>query len=212
MREPGPTTQRGQPADAAGLEGGSPSAQSIAYPLDEFYGRSGLSLPPLEVVDAEEVPEPYRSLLVHERDMTSTLEAFHHAGIHLSLISRQQRGEEYFREVLLVLDESERPVEFGAIQISLALFPAAARAAILEAKFPLGHILKEFSIDYRSRPKGFLRMASDKTINRLLGLTGVRLLFGRRNSLLDRAGNSLAEIVEILPPVIPSPGSGRKAS
>jgi len=182
----------------------------MAYPLDEFYSRSGLSLPPLEIVHAEGVPEPYRRLLVHERDMTSTLEAFHQAGIHLSLISRHQQGEEYFREVLLVLDGNERPVEFGAIRISLARFPAAARAAILEERFPLGHILKEASLDYRSRPNNFLRMASDKTISRLLGLTGVHLLYGRRNSLLDREGNSLAEIVEILPPVA-SPGSGRKA-
>jgi chorismate-pyruvate lyase len=132
--------------------------------------------------------------------MTSTLETFHKAGIHLRLVSRQQRGDEYFREVVLVLDGSETPVEFGAIKIQLDRFPAKAREEILQEQFPLGHILKDNAIAYVSRPKAFLRIASDKTINGLLNLTGAHLLYGRRNTLLDPAGQSLAEIVEILPP------------
>jgi chorismate-pyruvate lyase len=186
------------------------TAAGIAYPLDEFYARSGLTLPPLNQLDGEAVPAPYRSLLVHERDMTSTLEAFHHGGIHLRLVSREQRGDEYFREVVLALDGSERPVEFGAIQINLDRFPAEARAEILQERFPLGHILKDHAIQYLSRPKAFLRIASDQTINSLLNLTGAHLLYGRRNTLLDVAGNALAEIVEILPPTMPPAGGSRK--
>jgi len=174
--------------------------QSLAYPLDEFYSRSGLNLPPLDRVDGEAVPEPYKSLLVHERDMTSTLESFHKAAIHLRLVSRQQRGDEYFREVVLALDGTEQPVEFGAIKIHLNRFPDRARREILREHFPLGHILKEFAIENQSRPKAFLRIASDKTINGLLGLSGAQLLYGRRNTLLDSSGEPLAEIVEILPP------------
>jgi len=174
--------------------------RSIAHPLDEFYARTGLTLPPLDQVDGEALPEPSKSLLVHERDMTSTLETFHGAGIHLRLVSRQQQGDRYCREVVLALDGTEKPVEFGAIQIDLGRFPAGARAAILAERFPLGHLLKEFAITYLSRPQAYLRVASDKTINRLLGLSGAHLLYGRRNTLLDSAGHSLAEIVEILPP------------
>lgn len=173
---------------------------SVAYPLDEFYLRSKLTLPPLDQVDGQALPEPYRTLLFHQNDMTSTLENFHKAGIHLRLISRERRGEDYFREVVLVLDGSEKAVEFGAIQIHLDRFPEAARQAILAEKFPLGHLLKDFSIAYLSRPQAFLRIASDKTINRLLGLTGAHLLYGRRNTLLNPDGQPLAEIVEILPP------------
>jgi len=178
----------------------SSETRSLAYPLDEFYARSGLTLPPLEQVDAEAVPEPGKSLLVHERDMTSTLENFHKTGVHLRLVSRERRGDAYFREVVLVLDGSEKPVEFGAIKIHLGPFAEKAREAILQERFPLGHILKDFAIDYHSRPSAFLRVASDKTINDLLGLSGVHLLYGRRNTLLNRSGESLAEIVEILPP------------
>jgi chorismate-pyruvate lyase len=188
-----------------------PATPSVAYPLDEFYARSGLTLPPLDQIDGEAVPEPYKSLLVHERDMTSTLESFHGMGIHLRLVSRQERGEEYFREVVLVLDGSETPVEFGAIKINLGRFSEKARQEILQERFPLGHVLKDFAIDYLSRPKAFLRVASDKTINGLLNLTGAHLLYGRRNTLLDPAGHPLAEIVEILPPTATPASTPRKA-
>ena len=176
------------------------AGQSVAYPLDEFYSRSGLNLPPLDQVDGEAVPEPYKSLLVHERDMTSTLESFHKAAIHLRLVSRQQRGDDYFREVVLALDGTDQPVEFGAIKIALNRFPDRVRREILQEHFPLGHILKDSAIEYQSRPKAFLRIASDKTINGLLGLSGAQLLYGRRNTLLNSSGEPLAEIVEILPP------------
>lgn len=178
----------------------SSASTSVAYPLDEFYSRSGLTLPPLDQMDGEAMPEPYKSLLVHESDMTSTLENFHKAGIHLRLVSREQRGAEYFREVVLALDGSEKPVEFGAIKIHLDRFTEGARTEILREQFPLGHILKDFAIEYQSRPKAFLRIASDPTINEFLGLTGAHLLYGRRNTLTNPAGEPLAEIVEILPP------------
>jgi len=156
-------------------------------------------------MEGEALPEPFHRLLVHERDMTSTLENFHRTGIHLRLVSRERRGDHYFREVVLVLDGRETPVEFGAIRIQLDCFPESARAAILEERFPLGRILKDHGIQYTSRPMAFLRLASDKIISRLLGLTGAHRLYGRRNSLLDPQGRSLAEIVEILPPIAPSP-------
>lgn len=177
-----------------------PPGESIAYPLDEFYARSGTTLPPLDQVEGQAVPEPYRTLLVHDHDMTSTLETFHGAGVHLRLLSREQKGNDYFREVLLVLDGSERPVEFGAIQIHLDRFPENARRDILEERYPLGHVLKDHAIPYASRPKAFLRIASDKIINSVLNLQGAHVLYGRRNTLSNPAGEPLAHIVEILPP------------
>ena len=178
----------------------TPPGESIAYPLDEFYSRSGTTLPPLDQIDGQAVPEPYRTLLVHDRDMTSTLENYHGAGIHLRLLGRERKGEDYFREVLLLLEGSERPVEFGAIQIHLDRFPDKAQRDILEERYPLGHVLKDHAIPYVSRPKAFLRIASDKIINALLNLQGAHVLYGRRNTLSNPAGDPLAQIVEILPP------------
>src|SRR5437773_1073116 len=195
----------------AGPAPDAPPPRPVAYPLDEFYARTGLALPPLDQVDGEAMPEPYKTLLVHERDMTSTLENYHQRGIHLRVVGRHRSGEEYFREVVLVLDGSEQPVEFGAIKISLDRFPVKARQQILLEQFPLGRILKDCAIGYLSRPQAFLRIASDQTIDHLLGLTGAHLLYGRHNTLLDQGGHVLAEIVEILPPAAPSTSTPKKA-
>lgn len=173
----------------------------VAHPLNEFYARARQPLPPLQVIDAEEIPEPFKQLLVHESDMTSTLEHFHEQRVHLRVLSRQTAGNAYSREVVLELDQTTTPVEFGAIKIHLKGFPLAARERILDEHWPLGRILKEFAIPYLSRPKAYLRIASDRLISGALQLSGTHRLYGRRNTLSDSAGNPLADIVEILPPI-----------
>jgi chorismate-pyruvate lyase len=189
------------PEDPSTLAGATRSDLALTHPLDDFYARSGEHLPPLSQIDAEAVPEPYRALLVHRNDMTPTLEKFHGADIHLRVLGRRRKDEEYFREVALLLDGSNRPVEFGAIKINLALFTAPVREQILAEQRPLGHILAEHKVPHRSEPRAFFRLASDRLMNEALQLSGAQILFGRRNSLLDPQGRALAEIFEILPPV-----------
>jgi hypothetical protein len=171
----------------------------LAHPLDEFYAMAGLALPPLVPVDGEAVPEPYRRLLVHQDDMTPTLEKFYRRRLHLHVLGRRRKDDSYYREVTLLLDGTDQPVEFGAIRINLALFDPVAREEILKEKLPLGAILREKVIAHSSRPRAFIRLATDPFINDVLKLSGAQMLFGRRNSLLDPRGRPLAEIVEILP-------------
>jgi chorismate-pyruvate lyase len=177
----------------------APAAVPYAFPLDEFYARSGLALPRIERVNGEEVPEPYRTLLVHLNDMTPTLERFHHASIHLEILSREQRGEFYLREVVLRLNGSNRPVEFGANKISLLLYPPRARQMILEERIPLGTVLKECAIEHSTKAKAYFRVVSDELISRVLGVPLGATLFGRKATIFDPQQRPLSEIVEILP-------------
>jgi chorismate-pyruvate lyase len=172
----------------------------LVHPLDEFYARARQPMPALEIIDAEDVPAPYKQLLVHEGDMTSTLERFHERASHLRVLHRQHSRSTYSREVVLELDGTNTPVEFGAIKIYLSTFPPRACEQIVEAHSPLGRILNEFSIPYVSRPKAFLRVASDRVISGALQLKGTHRLYGRCNRLSDPKGHPLADIVEILPP------------
>ena len=174
----------------------------IAHPLDEFYAQMGMKLPLIEQVNGDEVPEPFRTLLVHSHDMTPTLEQFYGENLHLRVFRREYRGDLYFREVTLALDNNEQPVEFGAIKINLALFSSTARRQILEEHLPLGHILETCAVPHTSRPKAFLRTQSDDFINQSLKLSGQNVLYGRRNTLFDAEDRPLADILEILPPAI----------
>ena len=176
-------------------------SRSKVYPLDEFYARAGNDLPHIDLIPATEVPEPFRQLLVHDCDMTSTLERFHGERIHLHLFRTEESGNHYFREVALVLDQRAIPVEFGAIKIDLSLFPDEARALIRQGRLPLGRILADCNVGYSSRPQAFLRVTSDSFMKSVLRLSGSPVLYGRRNTLVNSRQESLAEIVEILPPV-----------
>ena len=176
------------------------AALPFVYPLDNFYARAGLVLPKIERLAGEQVPEPYRRLLVHENDMTPTLETFHGADIHLRILGREQRDEFYFREVVLQLDGTDAPVEFGANKINLSLFPAKARQLILEEHLPLGRILKDCSIAHTTIVKAFFRVEADDFIRRAFNLEQSSMLYGRRANILDPQKRPLSEIVEILPP------------
>jgi chorismate-pyruvate lyase len=175
----------------------------LLYPLNEFYARASLPLPEAMEIGGEEMPKPYRSLLVHASDMTPTLEGFYKQGIHVRILKRHLSESVYARQVVLALDGDERPVEFGAIQIYLEHFPSKAREFILEAKRPLGAILHNQGIGHTSRPKAFFRINSDAVIGSALQLTSLNRLYGRRNVLLNSSERTLAEIVEILPPLAP---------
>jgi chorismate-pyruvate lyase len=187
----------------------TPAALPLVHPLDDFYAQAGLTLPHIEATAGEEMPEPYRMLLVHNRDMTPTFEEFYGQKIHLRLLRRQQRDDVYFREVVLVLEDRVTPIEFGATKINLALLPPAVRRFILEEREPLGAILASCGIVHTSRPKAFLKVRSDAFIAGALKLREPQVLFGRRNTLFDSTQRPLAEIVEFLPPAR-SPAAGSR--
>jgi chorismate-pyruvate lyase len=132
--------------------------------------------------------------------MTTTLEAHHRGAVHLRVLSRSRRGMRYRRRVVLALDGSERPVEYGEIVIHLDALPSVARRHVLAARRPLGAILRRFRVRYASRPTAFFRIRAGAPIRRALGLACPCTLWGRCNALRGADGRAIAEIVEILPP------------
>ena len=177
------------------------SEVKLLYPLDEFYREAGLALPEARQVPGESVPEPCRQLLVHERDMTPTLEAFHGARIHLDVLKWRLDTRAYWREVILRLNGSDRPVEFGAIVIYLDLFPPAARDEVLGGRRPLGTILADHSIVHKSCPQAFFEIHSDPVMRQALDIPQPAVLYGRRNVHRTLRGQVLADILEIMPPL-----------
>jgi chorismate-pyruvate lyase len=168
--------------------------------LNEFYEQLGLPLPAVTQVDGPDMPEPYRSLLVHDRDMTPTLERAHDRSILLRVLRSTLAGGVLSRQVVLVPEGSQAPAAFGASKIHLEHFPDEAKPMVLEGKQPLGAILRTHGIEHRGRPEVYLQVTADGLIHTALGLVGPARLYGRRNRLVDAAGRTLAQVVEILPP------------
>jgi chorismate-pyruvate lyase len=174
-------------------------AFALLFPLDRFYAREDLPMPLAEPLTAQEVPEPYCSLLCGAHDMTPTLEAFHQDRIRLEVRKRWEEGEALWRLVVLHCQEDGRPVEFGAIVIHLSLFPEEAREQVLEGQCPLGTILATHHLYHTSHPQAFFRIQADSMIRNALCVGQNEWLYGRRNYLRTQDGTILADILEILP-------------
>ena len=180
----------------------SSHSQLLVHPLEFHYSLQNRFLPQWTPIEAAQIPEPHRGLLVHTRDMTSTLERFFGDKIRIRPLSQSQQGDQYTREVILELIGSGRPIEFGASLIHLNRLPDELCEPILEARRPFGGILNEARFHYESRPVGYFQMLVDSFIATALQVDPKTLpLYGRQNRLFDSNQNALAEITEILPPL-----------
>jgi len=168
------------------------------YPLDVVYRRAGVEMPRMKIVEPCEIPLPYRSLLVHEDDMTITLERHFGGRVVLRALSTFTSGAWYFRRVLLVQEYSGRPVEMGAIRIKLDAFGAHLKKQILRNEIPLGRLLRDNGFKYLSHATAFLAITPNPEMMGVFWMREPRTLYGRRTKIA-RNGTKIGDIVEVLP-------------
>ncbi len=171
------------------------------YPLDLVYRRAGVKPPKIKVIQPSDIPLPYQSLLVHDTDMTLTLERHFGGQITLRPLSTFTNGSSYFRRVLLVQEYSGQPVEMGAIKIKLSAFSDTLRRKILGNETPLGRILRDGRFDYSSRVKAYLEVTPNSEMMGVFWMREPRVLYGRRTEVI-RNGSKIGDIVEVLPLVM----------
>jgi chorismate-pyruvate lyase len=177
---------------------GVASGNGILFPLDFVYARSGVELPRVSPIDANDIPPPYRSLLVHQVDMTLTLENHFGGRVALRPLATFTSGPWYFRRVLLAQEYTGRPVEMGAIRIKVGAFPDRIRRQILKNDVPLGRLLRDGGVKYESRPLAFLSVTPNTEMMGVFWMREPRTLYGRRTEMVHD-GRKIGDIVEVLP-------------
>lgn len=173
---------------------------NLFYPMNEFYEQAGVPLPGVVRVEGRDVPEPYRGLLVHNRDMTPTLASAYGRNMQLRVFGKILREDVFVRQIALQIEGDGKAVIFAAIKIFLDRFSAEAKRLILEARQPFGTILHDQKIAHVSRPEAFIQVTADDTIGHALGLKTPSVLYGRRSALWNSDDLALAQVLEILPP------------
>lgn len=177
----------------------SAELKSFLLPLDFFYGSKEILKPKIEPLTSEHLPEKERILLDHDRDMTSTLMKHHNSELYIEVLECVSNDNYLLRMVVLKSKENKKPVEFGAIGIDLNQFDSDIRNEIEEGVKPLGGLLEQYSVSYKSGPRAFFKIICDKLIASLLQVPEGVNLYGRCNELTNNEGFTLADIVEILP-------------
>ena len=171
---------------------------SPLHPLDLAYVRAGLEPTAATAITPDEIPQPYRSLLAHQRDMTLTLEAHFGGRVALRPLATFTVGAWYYRRVLLAQEYSGRPVEMGAIRIRLAALPRKVQAEIRRNRIPLGRILRDGGVDFTSMPREFFAVTPNPEMMGVFWMREPRTLYGRRTEVL-LGGRAIGDIVEVLP-------------
>ena len=167
------------------------------YPLDVLYAQAGITPPIVKRISRARVPPPYDGLLVHEDEMTATLERHCGGRIAVRVLSSALKGQSYFRRVLLVEESSARPLAMGAVRIRLDVLGVRNRAKILRQGEPLGRILHDDGVDFLSRPTAFFEVRPNAEMMGVFWMRESRTLYGRRTNV-TLAGVKIGDIVEIL--------------
>jgi hypothetical protein len=152
-----------------------------------------------EFVASDELPEPYRGLLVHEEHMTVTVEAHHGGLVDVRVLAQLLDGDAYARQILLALQNSGRVVQFGIMRIHLDFCSAPVRNAIVAADTPLGRILIGHNVLRRIKPVAFLRVVPGPAMVDWFGLDGPRPTYGRL-AVLHCDDKPAVELLEIVAP------------
>jgi hypothetical protein len=167
-------------------------------PLTELWAKH--VAPGAESIAPAALPEPQRSLLVHEEDMTRRLERHHGQKMTLRVLSKQVKAGSLIREVELRGERDGLLAELGAIRINLECFEDEPKQLILECKRPLGGILADYNIPFLSRPQAYFRLEPTAAVRAAVDTASESWLYGRCNRLSAADGRVIADVIEILPP------------
>jgi hypothetical protein len=186
----------------AGIVTGTPSPHSGPQVETLFACFSHPQAPVYERVEADQVPEPYRHLLVHEHHMTVTVEAHHGSRVKLRVLERLQRDNWYARKILLLLEGNERVVQFGIMRFNFDYCDAEVRDEILRGATPLGRILIEHDVLRRIEPTAFLLVVPHKPMMESFELDRPQPTYGRL-AYIHCNHQPAVELLEIVAPEPP---------
>lgn len=177
------------------------SAGSHLAALFELFPSSSY-LRDFAIVPADQVPEPYHRLLVHEHHMTVTVEAHHGSSVDVKVVERKHDGDSYARKILLARQSDGRIVQFGLVRIWLQYCSAEVRAEIISEKTPLGRILIQHNVLRRIEPTQFLKVTPGVDMMRWFDLSEPTPTYGR-SALIHCDGKPAIELLEVVSPEAP---------
>ena len=164
-----------------------------------FPTTPGELLPEFELVRADEVPPPYRELLVHDQHMTVTVEKHHGDSVDVRILARQHTGDSYARKILLTLHGNKKVVQFGIMKINLQYCGPEVRQEIIAGQTPLGRTLIEHDVLRRIEPTAFLRVLPGPAMMKWFALDKPARTYGRL-AIIHCDEQPAVELLEIVAP------------
>lgn len=167
-----------------------------------FFGES--RLPQCSEVEPEDIPQPYRRLLVHDGHMTVTLEEHHQSPVLVEPYVVHRQGDLYGRLIDLRAKATDTVVMTGILLFNLSICGREVRDLIVGEQVPLGRILIEHKILRRVTTETFLRVSADDPLAKRFGLLEPVAVYGRLATIFYE-GRPAVDLLEIVRPSSGSP-------
>ena len=173
------------------------SAKTALEELCGVFPQFSLENGAFSEVRPEQIPEPYRRLLVHDQHMTAVLGAYHDSPLDLYVLRVHQDNEYYSRKIFLTPRYSAVATELGVARVSLRSLQETTRLAILQGQRPLGIVLMRHEWSRRIEPRWYLRLHTGSSILRWYGYDTQGPFYGRIGTIYC-GGEAAIELLEIV--------------
>ena len=177
-------------------------------PVSEWHRLAALFPAPdtlaanIEHVPVSAVPEPYRTLLVHNNHMTATMELFHGTPVDVKVLARHIEAETYNRKIILTRPDTGAVVQFAFAQFDLHSVSEAVRSDILSERIPLGRVLISHGIACQIEVNAILKVTLGAGLSELLHSPVNVLTYGRAAQILCNDKPTF-NVIEVLAPIDP---------
>jgi hypothetical protein len=172
----------------------------VIHELLGLFPGNGLPAGDFQPVDAADVPEPYRRLLVHREHMTVTLEERYGTKVHLVVLERRHDRSTYARKLILRAGVGGPVILAGIMRIRLDVCGPEARDRIISESTPLGRVLIEQGFLRSIENLAFFRVRMGEALRGLFEATGRATFTYCRTAGISLGGEPAVELLEIVSP------------
>ena len=147
--------------------------------------------------EPDEVPQPQRKLLAHDRHMTVTVEQHHRTPVDVDVRKLVHDGDTYSRKILLTRQTDGQVVQFGIVRLNLALMDREVRNEIEAKQTPLGRILINHDVMREVKLLKLYRILAGPALVEAFGISPGDVCYGR-TALIYCNGSPAIELLEIV--------------
>lgn len=155
----------------------------------------------IEHVPDASVPEPYKTLLVHNDLMTARMEQFHGAPIEVRVLASRLEDLLYSRAIILVRQDTQAAVQFAFAQFETNAVSKVVRDEILSERLPLGRVLLNHGVNYQIERNASLKLTVGAGLSALLRCPLNQTTYGRAARLLCDERPTF-EVIEVSAPIM----------
>ena len=172
------------------------SAVELEILLKLFF-EDGSQLGTFTQTTADQVPEPSRSLLAHDRHMTVTLEQHHDGPVDVKVLATRTDGGRYSRKILLTRQSDDEVVQYGIVRLDMTVLAPQVRKEIEAKETPLGRILIAHDVLREVKLLSLFEIQCGEELAKSLGFATGQVCYGR-TALIYCDGVPAIELLEIV--------------